>query len=61
MTRAAQSDRMLVSAMADLRPFDQEPDEHGYQRHRSVELARQHLAGLSPERRAMLQAEWNAK
>lgn len=57
---SAQSDRMLASAMADLRPFDQEPDEHGYQRYRSVELARQHLASLSPERRAFLQKEWNA-
>ena len=35
--------------------------KNGYQRHRSVEQAKRHLASLSPERQAMLQAEWEQR
>lgn len=46
-SRTAQMARMLAAADYELR-------------HRNVIEARRHLASLSPERRAMLEAEWDA-
>ena len=52
----AQRARLLAAAMDDCAP-----DELGWQRWRSVEQARQHLASMTPERRARLEQEWTGK
>lgn len=51
--------RMLEAATADLiaREWDEAPASEGNQRWYEAELASQHLASLSPERRAQLERE----
>ena len=56
MTRTAQTARLLAAAMDDYAP-----DEMGWQRHRAREQAKQHLASMTPERRAQLEQEWTSK
>ena len=56
MTRTAQTARLLEAAMDDYAP-----DAMGWQRYRSVEQAKQHLASMPPERRAYLEQEWTSK
>ena len=55
MTRTAQTARMLAAAMDDCAP-----DAMGWQRYRAREQAKQHLASMTPERRALLEREWAA-
>ena len=55
MTRTAQTARMLAAAMDDCAP-----DAMGWQRYRAREQAKQHLASMTPERRAQLEREWAA-
>lgn len=61
MTRLAQRARILAAAFDDVRYFPQVPlpvDVTDAERFPEFELARQHLASLSPERRAELNGEW---
>ena len=55
MTRTAQTARLLEAAFDDYAP-----DEMGWQRYRAREQAKQHLASMTPERRALLEREWAA-
>jgi hypothetical protein len=41
------------------RPFTEPQDDAALFSRRNVELARQHLASLPPERRAQLEREWD--
>ena len=53
MTRTAKSARLLAAAMDDYAPTAM-----GWQRWRAREQAKQHLASMTPERRALLEQEW---
>lgn len=57
MTARARTQAACNQSAAD----DYAPDEYGWQRHRAAEEAAQWLASLSPERRAQINREWNAK
>ena len=56
MTRTAQTARLLAAAMDDFAPTAM-----GWQRHLAAQEAKQHLASMTPERRAQLEREWTSK
>lgn len=45
----------------DAIPENYTSDSDGNQRYREADLAAQHLASMSPERRAWLEREWSGK
>lgn len=57
---SAVDDRMLIAADKDAQAWNEAPDSEGNQRWVEAELASQHLASLSPERRTQLEREWLA-
>ena len=64
MTARTRTAANCLNAAMATRPFDPHtdyaPDSEGWGRWRETELAAQHLAAMSPERRAQLEQEWAA-